>query len=35
MIIPGYNVHEFNSALEELNKNEKKNIQKSQFLKFG
>jgi hypothetical protein len=24
MIIPGYNVYEFNSALEEINKNAKK-----------
>jgi hypothetical protein len=35
MIIHGYNVHEFNSALEEINKNAPKNIQKSKFLKFG
>jgi hypothetical protein len=28
MIIPGNNVYEFNSALEELNKNEKINISK-------
>jgi hypothetical protein len=36
MIRPGYNVYEFNSALEELNKNEEKKIFKNlNFLNLG